>query len=912
MRLQTKLSLTLLPLLVLTILGLGAWFYEQAKQDEYDDVYTILELLMHDYVRDHVFPYYEQQQNSSVARQLPFKQEAQVLLAEDFRKPLGVNLSFFTGAGQLLATQEPLIQTVTNWPGIIQQAVQKGGSSYHGHIEETLYVARYFPPWDWVIVLTEDEAQIAMALEPVRVAALGASLLFALLAAVLIWVLFQRFLLRPIRILQGAADSIAALQPVASIPIHSDDELGALARDMESTSQSIVSYVEQRTKTEAELLIRNRALEASVNGVIVCDALHTDHPIVYVNPAFERLTGYSVEECIGHNCRFLQGIDRDQRAVEQIRNALARQQTISVELRNYRKDGALFWNELRIAPVRDEKGLVTHFIGIQSDISSRKMAEQALQESHRELEHRVEARTAELASANRRLQRENKERQRAEQLLRSLLEAAPDATVIVDRRGIVQFANRQVETVFGYTQEELVGQQVELLVPERHAEEHRHKHKAYFDRPRFRFMGGDLNLYGRKKSGLEFPIEVSLSPVETVDGLRVAAAVRDVTERKQTETALLQAKREAERANQAKTRFLAAASHDLRQPLQTISLLSGTLSLKLKEPELRAVVEKQQTAVQTMQKLLAALLDISRLEAGVIQPDISVFPVHELLQRLQDGFSATANRQGLTLRIVPCSCQIRSDRILLGQILENLLSNALKYTRQGKVLVGCRRRGQHLRIEVWDTGSGIPEEQKEAVFEEFYQLDNPARDRSKGFGLGLAIVQRLSRLLNYLVTMDSTPGEGSCFSILVPRVAASPVAGFGAEAKAGQMFSGHSQARRILLIEDDLGVLQATQLLLETSGFRVTPASNSDQALETLATSAPDMIISDYRLPGAYNGLELIAKIRQSIGKHLPALLMTGDTSTDKLRLAEASNCRVLHKPIDPQDLHSLIQKILA
>ena len=914
MRLQTKLSLTLLPLMALTILVLGAWFYQQARQEKYDDVYTILELLMHDYVRDHVLPYYQLQQDTGAQTQPPFQHEAQVLLEENLRKPLGVDLSIFSGDGQLLVSQASLI--ASDWTGIIQQvrrqALQQDDTSQHGHIGESLYVARYFPPWDWVVILTEDEAQIAAALAPVRIAVLGATFFCALLAALLIWLLFRRFLLRPIRILQHAADSIAARQPVTSIPIHSDDELGALARDMEASSQAIVGYVEQRKGVEAELMIRNRALEASVNGVIVCDALHADHPIVYVNPAFERLTGYSAQECVGHNCRFLQGNDYDQKAREQIRTALAAQQPVSVELRNYRKDGTLFWNELRIAPVRDDTGVVTHFIGIQSDITDRKQTEQALQESHRQLEQRVQERTAELASANQRLRQENTERQRAEQLLRSLLKAAPDATVIVDRGGAIQFANDQTEAVFGYTQEELIGQRVEQLIPERFAEKHRYQHKAYFDKPRFRFMGSDLSLYGRKKSGLEFPIEVSLSPIETIDGLRVAAAVRDVTERKQTESALRQAKREAERADQAKTRFLAAASHDLRQPLQTISLLSGALSLKLTEPDLRAIVEKQQAAIQTMQKLLAALLDISRLEAGVIQPDISVFPVAELLQRLRDGFIVAAEKQDLALRIAPCSCQIRSDRTLLGQVLENLLSNAIKYTQQGKVLVGCRRHGKHLRIEVWDTGPGIPAEQKEAVFEEFYQLDNPTRNRNKGFGLGLAIVQRLSHLLKHPVEMHSTPGKGSCFSIQLPLARARLDASTDVDAHTVPELPLQAQARLILLIEDDTSVLQATQLLLETSGYRVSPVSDSEQALAALNTAMPALIISDYRLPGPWNGLELIAQIRQTAGKHLPAILITGDTSTQKLRLAEANNCRVLHKPIDPQDLQTLIQKMLT
>lgn len=918
MRLQTKLLLTLLPLLTLTILGLGWWLYQQEQQDKYKDAYTILDLLLDDLLQDHVQPLYLQQQSrgSGAGADNPdYRQHAQTLLESYPRRVPRVELFIFASTGRVLASLPDQAHAAPELQHAIQQAVRQADTAQHGDTGKIIYTARYFAPWDWVIILGEDETHVMAALEPVRIAMLSAALLCALLTTVLVWLLFRQFLLRPIRILQQAATGIATRSPIHLIPIRGHDELGALARDMETASQAIVNYIAQRDKAEADLMVRNRALEASVNGVVMCDALQADHPVIYVNPAFERMTGYSAQDMIGQNCRFLQGDDRNQAAIEQVSNALQQHRSVSVELRNYRKDGTLFWNELRVAPIRDESGAVTHFVGIQTDITERKKNEQVLQQSHQMLEQRVAARTAELATANERLRRENTERRRAEQMFRQFIDAAPDATVIVDRQGIIQLVNDQAELLFGYQRDELINQPIEQLLPARFAAQHQRQHEAYFRQPRFRAMGQNRALFGRKKSAVEFPIEVSLSPIETLDGMRVAAAVRDVTERTQAEEALRKAKSEAERVNQAKTRFLAAASHDLRQPLQTISLLSGTLDMKLAEPSLNAIVKKQQTAIQAMQKLLGALLDISRLEAGVIQPAVTPFPVSELLQRLADNYAASAEKQGLQLHIVPCSRVICSDRILLGQIVENLLSNALKYTTAGKVLVGCRRQGGQLCIEVWDTGPGIVQEQQEVIFEEFYQSDNPARDHSKGFGLGLAIVQRLAQLLRHPVSLRSNLGKGSCFSVLVPLVPlaqASRTDHTKTPVNAEVTTSAGRRSMQLLLIEDDPSVLQATQLLLETGGYQVISAANSEQALAALDNGIPALIISDYRLPGNCNGLELIRQIRETVARHLPAILMTGDMSVHKLRTAEASNCRVLHKPIEAQELLTLIHNMLA
>ena len=251
-----------------------------------------------------------------------------------------------------------------------------------------------------------------------------------------------------------------------------------------------------------------------------------------------------------------------------------------------------------------------------------------------------------------------------------------------------------------------------------------------------------------------------------VEGVVITFA--DITERRRIADALEAAKREAQQANIAKSRFLAAASHDLRQPLQALSLMRGILSRKIrddKKEEALALVTRLDETSAAMSGMLNTLLDINQLEAGTVHPQFVNFPINDLLDRLRDEFTYHAEAQKLPLRVVGCSLSVYSDPRLLEQMLRNLLSNALKYTKRGKVLLGCRRRGEMLSIEIWDTGIGIAEQDLQAIFGEYHQLGNAARERSLGLGLGLSIVQRLASLLGHPVRVRSQPGKGSVFSI---------------------------------------------------------------------------------------------------------------------------------------------------
>ena len=386
----------------------------------------------------------------------------------------------------------------------------------------------------------------------------------------------------------------------------------------------------------------------------------------------------------------------------------------------------------------------------------------------------------------------------------------------------------------------------------------------------------------------------------------------DVTARKRAEVASHAATLLAQQANLGKSRFLAAASHDLRQPLQTLSFLQGLLAKKMTDGSGAKLVEKLAETIGAMSGMLNTLLDINQLEAGIVRPEITAFRVNTLLERLKTEFAYHTASKGLDLRVVMSHVKLRSDPRLLEQMLRNLLANAVKYTHQGKVLLGCRRRGNKLRIEVWDTGIGISSEQLKAIFKEFHQIDNDARERSRGLGLGLAIVDRLGHLLGHTVDVHSWPGSGSAFAIEVPiardKEKLQPQ-NDGDKAKTTTGLVG-----KILIIEDDHAVREMLEILCEEEGHRTTVVTNTDEALALMARGGalPDVIVTDYNLPGDLTGTEVVAQLRASQHCEIPAIVLTGDISNDTLYEISRSDCVYLAKPVTTEALTRQIQTLLA
>jgi signal transduction histidine kinase/CheY-like chemotaxis protein len=363
-----------------------------------------------------------------------------------------------------------------------------------------------------------------------------------------------------------------------------------------------------------------------------------------------------------------------------------------------------------------------------------------------------------------------------------------------------------------------------------------------------------------------------------------------------------------EAANLAKSRFLAAASHDLRQPLHALNLFVTQLRGEKDRAEKIRLIEQINVATGAMNDLFNALLDISKLDAGVLAPTISEFPVDQLLKRIGMTFVATAREKGLRLRIISNDAWIRTDFILLERILLNLVSNALCYTVKGGVVVGCRRRPNLLRIEVWDTGIGVPENQRENIFREFYRLGTAEQDRGHGLGLGLAIVDRLCRLLGHPIELTSAVGRGSRFAVSLPLATPRPAAQ-PAPAAAIDLAMG----KFVVVVDDDALVLDAMGGILKSWGCSVVTAKSDTDALVALAGHArqPDLIISDYRLGDGRTGFDVIERLRSSFGAHIPAFLISGDTAPERLREARASGYYLLHKPVLPMTLRSVVSQLL-
>ncbi|HUI99765.1 MAG TPA: hybrid sensor histidine kinase/response regulator [Usitatibacter sp.] len=375
--------------------------------------------------------------------------------------------------------------------------------------------------------------------------------------------------------------------------------------------------------------------------------------------------------------------------------------------------------------------------------------------------------------------------------------------------------------------------------------------------------------------------------------------LRDVTHQKEE---LARQKEELDRANAAKTRFLAAASHDLRQPMQAIGLLVEALQERATEPAMRRIVESIRSSVGAMTSLLNEILDISRLDAGTVEPRRASFPIDRVLDRLRGPYSYAATQKYLEFRIRGSAAIVYTDEVLLYRILANLLNNALRYTREGGVLVGCRRRAAGIQIEVWDTGIGIPGDKLEEVFQEFRQLGNPQRDRDQGLGLGLAIVERTARVLGLRVNVRSRLGRGSVFSIVVPEGDAGLAPAL--ELRVAEPLDGCA----VLVVDDDREIRSAMKVLLEGWKCRVECAASAAEVEEALVrlALAPDVVIADYRLPDNRTGLEVIARLREA-HPAADAIVATGDVSPEALRAAQAAGYPVLHKPLRPARLRSLL-----
>lgn len=406
-------------------------------------------------------------------------------------------------------------------------------------------------------------------------------------------------------------------------------------------------------------------------------------------------------------------------------------------------------------------------------------------------------------------------------------------------------------------------------------------------------------------TGLAFGRRTNLLGYESIrrrfENLELIVALR--RQREIAEKARLQ----AEAANRSKTQFFAAASHDLRQPLHAMGLFAAALTEKVNDPEVLNVVGSINASVDALEGLFNELLDISKIDAGVIRAEPTDFAINRVLDRLRLEFTPAAAQRNLHLKIMPSSLIVHSDPMLTERVLRNLVSNAVRYTESGGIVVGCRRRGSAVRLEVWDTGVGIPQDQREKIFEEFYQIGNPERSSRKGLGLGLSIVRRLTNLLGTDIELASSQGRGSVFRFELKRGRSE--AATAAVASGDMRASLDLRGRLIVVIDDEGSIVEGMRVLLNGWGAEVIGSTTGMDVLERVhqAGRLPDLIIADYRLSDGYTGTAVVEKLRNELDPEIPAILVTGSTTPDRLEEAKAHGLHLLVKPVLPAKLRSLI-----
>jgi two-component system, sensor histidine kinase len=611
-------------------------------------------------------------------------------------------------------------------------------------------------------------------------------------------------------------------------------------------------------------------LKVSGEAVVVADGNGT---IVFVSSLAEALFGYSSDELLGNPIEMLIPAAARSRHEELRRNyrkaPRARPLLSGLSLEAQRKDGTVFAAEIALTPFVSINGV--HVVSTIRKIGSMDVSDA---------------------------------------FFRNLLDAAPDAMVIVDAHGKIAIVNAQAEEMFGYPRDQLFGSSIEMLMPERFHERHQDHRTGYFVKPKLREMGLGMELAGLRSDGSEFPVEISLSPITTSSGLFISSVIRDVTDRRNMELALVSARQAAERANKANSAFLAAASHDLRQPVQALALLNGALRRIVSEPMALEIIQSQQDSLDGMTNLLNSLLDISRLDAGAVQPEVEDFLLGRLLGRLSAEFSRQAKKKELVFHTDPCDLIVRSDPHLLAEIIQNLISNAIRYTEQGSVGLHCLEKDGTVWVTVTDTGIGIDPEQFDNIFREFHQIRSPGGKR-EGVGLGLAIARRLANLIGHEIRVESTPGVGSSFSIGVPR-------SFSRHALPGPEMPrsetpGLAPQGLVLLIEDDDKVAQAWGLLLRSAGFRVLIAGTASEARAQVrdVPESPQLIISDYHLPEGANGIATVAAIRIDLASTVPAFIITGDTSKIGYDPPNLDNIVIMRKPVSPDHMLRLAREAI-
>lgn len=659
-----------------------------------------------------------------------------------------------------------------------------------------------------------------------------------------------------------------------------------------TASLGITRDITSRKMAEVALRLSDAALKSISQGVLITGI---DHRIISINAAFSAITGYTLPEVVGRNCNFLQGPETDPLTVAAIRSALKNLTEFSGEILNYRKIGTYFWNELTISPVFDAQGAVSHYVGVTRDVTPRRLVEKVNQETTMQL--RLVIRGGNIGYWD--------------------WDVSSNGLVVNDR---------------WFTMLGLDSHGPPPGIDFWHSLVHpddAHKLAHLFDSVIMdpNGLNGEAEIRARHRAGHYVWILDRFSVVDRAsDGkpLRVVGTHLDITEQKLAEAALRQTANTLEQrviertqalqaAQLSKTRFFAAASHDLLQPLNAARIFASSLAEQsdLSDTTLN-IVHRIDSALRNAEEVIDVLVDVAKLDTGAVQAVIEDVDLGELLAGLLEQFSAIAERRSLQLRIHPCQLIVRSDRRLLRRLLQNIISNALRYTARGSVLVGVRRlAGAQIRIDVHDTGPGIRAEAISQIFEEFQRGGHSSPWGEKGLGLGLAICMRISDLLGHKLSVISVPGRGSTFSLRLGNFRTSS----GTVSPPSPVLPTPSSLSRlrVLCVDDNAEVLDAMVTLMRSWDIACERASARASALEVARILRPDVVIVDYQFDDAQSGdgLQIISALRDLYPTNPPvAIMATANRTVELKEITRNLDIALLQKPLRAARLRSLLESI--
>ncbi len=646
------------------------------------------------------------------------------------------------------------------------------------------------------------------------------------------------------------------------------------------TSGSVTDVTEQK-QNEEELRKLSTAVEQSPATVVITDV---EGNIEYVNPKFTETTGYTKEEALGKNPRILKSDNVPPGFYKEMWETIIAGDEWRGEFQNKKKNGDLYWEQSSISPIRDSSGIITHFLAVKEDITERKKRDEEF---------------------------------------RALLDSAPDATIITNSDGEIVMVNKQTENIFEYEREELIGNKIEMLIPQKFRKGHPKHRKKLIRHSDARLMGENMELLALCKDGREFPVEIRLSPIKTSSGTVVASSIRDITERKKAENELKVAKQAAEEATQAKSDFLANMSHEIRTPMNAIIGMSQLALRTELTPKQHDYLVKVEYSAHNLLGIINDILDFSKIEAGKMDIELIDFHLDGVLENLSNLVTLKAEEKGLevifsTAKEVPMS--LVGDPLRLGQILINLSNNAVKFTEKGEVVVSTEVLEKNtdnvtLKFTVRDTGIGLTEKQIGKLFQSFSQADGSTTRKYGGTGLGLTISKKLVEMMDGEIWVESEHGKGSSF-IFTAKL------GRQAQEKEKVLIpSVDLRGMRVLVVDDCDTSRETLQVALESMSFKVTTVASGKEAiaeLERCAGDAPEkhyqLVLMDWKMP-KMNGIETTSRIKADpkLPKAPTVIMVTAYGREEVMKQADAVGMDgFLIKPVSNSTLFDTIMEVFG